>query len=161
MILAADPGSEKQEWQSSKNWLACVKKVIRTEGIREEAEDLLSSHPVSAFIMGRTHHKEIQKRGRRCPLEKMGLPFRTILVDEKYTTEMESSDGRIYLQRPFPSHPQGMRTVPVPIDDYVAWIIGCIYLGKVKGQKTSVTRKIQFFSSVKKKEKHLIKKRKM
>lgn len=82
-----------------------------------------------------THHKEIQKRADAV-LEKMGLPFRTILVDEKYTTEM----GEQWYWKDHPAKglsrliPKGMRTVPVPIDDYVAWIIGCIYLGKVKAE---------------------------
>ena len=89
MILAADPGSEKTGMAVvEEDGSLVIKKVIRTKEFEKEAEDLLSSHPVSAFIMGNgTHHKEIQKRADAV-LEKMGLPFRTILVDEKYTTEM-------------------------------------------------------------------------
>ena len=128
MILAADPGSEKTGMAVvEEDGSLVIKKVIRTKEFEKEAEDLLSSHPVSAFIMGNgTHHKEIQKRADAV-LEKMGLPFRTILVDEKYTTEM----GEQWYWKDIP---KGMRTVPVPIDDYVAWIIGCIYLGKVKAE---------------------------
>ena len=89
MILAAAPGSEKTGMAVvEEDGSLVIKKVIRTKEFEKEAEDLLSSHPVSAFIMGNgTHHKEIQKRADAV-LEKMGLPFRTILVDEKYTTEM-------------------------------------------------------------------------
>lgn len=137
MILAADPGSEKTGMAVvEEDGSLVIKKVIRTKEFEKEAEDLLSGHPVSAFIMGNgTHHKEIQKRADAV-LEKMGLPFRTILVDEKYTTEM----GEQWYWKDHPTNglsrliPKGMRTVPVPIDDYVAWIIGCIYLGKVKAE---------------------------
>lgn len=137
MILAADPGSEKTGMAVVEEDGSLVeKKVIRTKEFEKEAEDLLSSYPVSAFIMGNgTHHKEIQKRADAV-LEKMGLSFRTILVDEKYTTEM----GEQWYWKDHPAKglarliPKGMRTVPVPIDDYVAWIIGCIYLGKVKAE---------------------------
>lgn len=137
MILAADPGSEKTGMAVvEEDGSLVIKKVIRTKEFEKEAEDLLSSHPVSAFIMGNgTHHKEIQKRADAV-LEKMGLPFRTILVDEKYTTEM----GEQWYWKDHPAKglsrliPKGMRTVPVPIDDYGAWIIGCIYLGKVKAE---------------------------
>lgn len=137
MILAADPGSEKTGMAVvEEDGSLVIKKVIRTKEFEKEAEDLLSGHPVSAFIMGNgTHHKEIQKRADAV-LEKMGLPFRTILVDEKYTTEM----GEQWYWEDHPTKglsrliPKGMRTVPVPIDDYVAWIIGCIYLGKVKAE---------------------------
>jgi len=30
--------------------------------------------------------------------------------------------------------PDGFRRIPVPVDDYVAWIIACIYLGIVRAE---------------------------
>jgi len=58
------------------------------------------------------------------------------LVDEKYTTEM----GETWYKREHPVTgwrrliPDGFRRIPVPVDDYVAWIIACIYLGIVRAE---------------------------
>lgn len=102
MILAADPGSEKTGMAVvEEDGSLVIKKVIRTKEFEKEAEDLLSSHPVSAFIMGNgTHHKEIQKRADAV-LEKMGLPFRTILESTRRKWE-SSGTGRIILPKAFP-----------------------------------------------------------
>ena len=108
MILAADPGSEKTGMAVvEEDGSLVIKKVIRTKEFEKEAEDLLSSHPVSAFIMGNgTHHKEIQKRADAV-LERWDFPSARSLSMKSTRRKWESSvlEGSS-CQRPFPSHPQ-------------------------------------------------------
>ena len=135
MILAADPGSEKTGLAVVEEDGALVcKKVVRTSEFEKEIQNALASHRVRVFVMGNgTRHKEMKKRAEAA-LAKAGYEISVELVNEKYTTEM----GEAWYWRDHPASgiskliPKGMRTVPVPIDDYVAWIIGCIYLGVVK-----------------------------
>lgn len=137
MILAADPGSVKTgiavvEEDGS---LIC-KKIIQTKNFEGEIIHILRQYPVRLFVMGNgTHHKEMKDRAEKA-LKKAGSAIDVVLVDEKYTTEM----GEAWYWKDHPAKglnrliPKGMRTVPVPIDDYVAWIIGDIYLGYVRAE---------------------------
>lgn len=137
MILAVDPGKDKTGCAVVEEDGGLVeKKVIPTTQYEKEIAALLSEYPVRAFIMGNgTRHRELEDRTNRL-LQIMERPFRVVLVDEKYTTEM----GEAWYWKDHPARglarliPKGMRTVPVPIDDYVAWIIGNIYLGYVKAE---------------------------
>lgn len=137
MILAVDPGKDKTGCAVVEEDGGLVeKKVIPTTQYEKEIAALLSEYPVRAFIMGNgTRHRELEDRTNRL-LQIMERPFRVVLADEKYTTEM----GEAWYWKDHPARglarliPKGMRTVPVPIDDYVAWIIGNIYLGYVKAE---------------------------
>jgi len=137
MILAADPGSEKTglavvEEDGSLVW----KEVIPTTQFEEKIKSALASYRLRVFVMGNgTHHREMKRRAEAV-LKEAGSEISVELVNEKYTTEM----GEQWYWRDHPASgisrliPRGMRTVPVPIDDYVAWIIGCIYLGIVRAE---------------------------
>lgn len=134
MILAVDPGSIKSGMaivceDGSLVW----KKVIRTEDFEKEIQELLDKYTVSVVVMGNgTHHKKMQRRAEDF-FKSKGKNINIELVDEKYTTEM----GEAWYKRDHPATgwqrfiPEGFRSIPVPVDDYVAWIIGSIYLGLI------------------------------
>ncbi len=135
MILAADPGSVKTGLallteDGSPVW----KKIIQTDHFENEIKEALSCYDIKVFVMGNgTHHKEMKARAEKI-ISSMGEDVEISVVNEKYTTEM----GEKWYWKDHPPKgikrliPEGFRTVPVPVDDYVAWIIGCIYLGIVK-----------------------------
>ncbi len=137
MIIAIDPGKDKTGCAIVEDDGSLVgKKVIRTEDYEKEITGFIIRHDPRAFIMGNGTRHEIMKERSEKLLKKLGKNIPVILVDEKYTTEM----GEQWYWKDHPAKglsrliPKGMRTVPVPIDDYVAWIIGNIYLGHVKAQ---------------------------
>lgn len=137
MILSVDPGKDKTGCAVvEEDGSLVVKKVIPTVLYEKEMTALLSRYRVRAFIMGNgTRHGEMKKRSEAL-LKTLKQDIPVILVDEKYTTEM----GESWYWKDHPAKglsrwiPRGMRTVPVPVDDYVAWIIGNIYLGYVKAE---------------------------
>lgn len=137
MIIAIDPGKDKTGCAIVKEDGSLVeKKVIKTINYEKEIEAFLATYTPRAFIMGNGTKHQIMKERSEKLLKKLGKNIPVILVDEKYTTEM----GEQWYWKDHPAKglsrliPKGMRTVPVPIDDYVAWIIGNIYLGHVKAQ---------------------------
>lgn len=137
MILAIDPGS-------AKTGIALVnedgslgkKEIIPTASLETLAAAWAKMGEARLIVMGNgTHHKELRKRVEE-GLVDAGLALPIVFVDEKYTTEM----GKERYWQDHPARglarliPKGMRTVPVPVDDYVAWIIGEIYLGTVEAE---------------------------
>lgn len=137
MIISADPGKDKTGTAlvEEDGTLIC-KKVVPTPHFEEEITPLLEKYKPRAFVMGNGTRHEIMRKRAEVLLKKLEIDIPVILVNEKYTTEM----GEQWYWKDHPARgfakliPKGMRTVPVPIDDYVAWIIGCIYLGKVKAE---------------------------
>ena len=137
MILAMDPGKDKTGVALvDDDGTLVAKKVAKTACFEEELTAFLAGRTFSACVMGNgTRHQVMQQRVEKW-LQKQEIHLPVILVDEKYTTEM----GEQWYWKDHPAKglsrliPKGMRTVPVPIDDYVAWIIGCIYLGIVKAE---------------------------
>lgn len=137
MIIAMDPGKDKTGCAVvEEDGSLIFKKVIPTLDYEKEVAALLSRYPVRAFIMGNgTRHNEMKDRSIKL-LKTMKRNIPVVLVDEKYTTEM----GEQWYWKDHPARgfqrliPKGMRTIPVPVDDYVAWIIGNIYLGFVKAE---------------------------
>lgn len=135
MILAIDPGKIKTgaalvEEDGSLIW----KGIVASERFEEEIKPRLITGSPRAIIMGNgTRHKDMKTRVEAL-LKKESLSIPVILVNEKYTTEM--GETRYWKDHPAKGLarliPKGMRTPPVPVDDYVAWIIGCIYLGLIE-----------------------------
>ena len=137
MILAIDPGSQKTgmalvEEDGSLVWKA----ILPSEDVPGKASALAAEHSVRAVVMGNgTRHAAMQARVSAA-LRGAGLPANIPLVDEKYTTEM----GKARYRAEHPARglarllPKGMQTVSEPVDDYVAWIIGQIYLGLVRAE---------------------------
>ena len=137
MLFAIDPGKDKTGVALvAEDGTLIEKKVVRTEWFEKEITALLEGKKLSACVMGNgTRHQVMEKRMNQF-LKDYHMDLAVTLVDEKYTTEM----GEQWYWKDHPAKglsrliPKGMRTVPVPIDDYVAWIIGCIYLGIVKAE---------------------------
>ncbi len=137
LLCAIDPGKDKTGAALVRgDGTLEIKKVIPTKDFEKEMKALLEGRKLSAFVMGNGTRHQIMKARAEALLQDLGLSLPITLVNEKYTTEM----GEAWYWKDHPAKgfarliPQGMRTVPVPIDDYVAWIIGCIYLGLVKAE---------------------------
>ncbi len=137
MILAIDPGSAKTGIALVNEDGSLGKKdIIPTEALENLAAAWAKTGEARLIVMGNgTHHKELRKRVEE-GLKDADLPLPIVFVDEKYTTEM----GKERYWKDHPAKgisrliPKGMRTIPVPVDDYVAWIIGEIYLGTVEAE---------------------------
>lgn len=135
MILAADPGSVKTGLAVLREDGTLIwKGIIPTGELEHTLKEIMSAYIIDVFVIGNgTHHKEVKKRVCNW-FAAMNKNIQIAVVNEKYTTEM----GEAWFWKYNPPQgfkrliPKGLRTVPVPIDDYVAWIIGCIYLGIVK-----------------------------
>ncbi len=137
IICAIDPGKDKTGVALVfADGTLDMKKIVATKDYETEMKKILAGRHLSAFVMGNgTRHQIMQQRSEAL-LQELGIPLAVTLVNEKYTTEM----GEAWYWKDHPAKgfarliPKGMRTVPVPIDDYVAWIIGCIHLGIVKAE---------------------------
>lgn len=135
MILAIDPGSEKTGIALLRADGTLVWRMIEASAkVPERAAETAASHVLTALVMGDgTHHKEMQQRVEEA-LRVAGYPMKTVLVDEKFTTEM--GKARYLAEHPAKGLakllPRGMRTADEPVDDYVAQIIGEIHLGITK-----------------------------
>ncbi len=137
IICAIDPGKDKTGVALVfADGTLDMKKIVATKDYETEMKKILAGRHLSAFIMGNgTRHQIMQQRSEAL-LQELNIPLSVTLVNEKYTTEM----GEAWYWKDHPAKgfarliPKGMRTVPVPIDDYVAWIIGCIHLGIVKAE---------------------------
>lgn len=135
MIAAIDPGSAKTGMallysDGRLQW----KEIVPSGEVEAYLAAALARYDLTAVVMGNgTHHKKMKTRAEAV-LSERGFRIPVVLVDEKYTTEM----GKEAWKKDHPPKgirrfiPNGMRTVPVPVDDYVAWIIGRIYLGIVE-----------------------------
>lgn len=137
MILSIDPGSEKTGIALvGEDGSLCRKEIVPTARLAEISARWAAEGQVRAVVMGNgTHHKEL-RRVVEAGLSAAGLALSVSLVDEKFTTEMGKE--RYLAEHPAKGLakllPKGMRTVPVPVDDYVAWIIGEIFLGTVAAE---------------------------
>lgn len=137
MILAIDPGSQKTGMALVKDDGRLYWKAIVSSGeVPSTVVRLVREASAQAVIMGNgTHHREMQERVESA-LRAARMSLSVELVDEKYTTEM----GKARWLADHPPKglarllPRGMRTVEEPVDDYVAWIIGQIYLGVVRAE---------------------------
>lgn len=131
MILAIDPGSAKTGAALVEEDGRCVlKRILPTEIIESELLQWCQEHRPRVIVMGNgTHHREICARLEKF-LKKENLDIPVALVDEKHTTEM----GEARWKQDHPGKgmarflPDGLRSPDGPVDDYVAWILGEIYL---------------------------------
>ena len=135
MILAIDPGTIKSGIAIIENdGQLVMKTIIATENLEKEIITLLTKYLVHVIVSGNgTNHKAVKKRLTEL-LKAENISLSIELVNEKYTTEMgEEWYWRDHKPKGWKRIiPKGFRTVPVPIDDYVAWIIGNIYIGRIK-----------------------------
>lgn len=137
MILAIDPGSQKTGMALVKDDGRLYWKAIVPSGeVPSTAIRLVREASARAVVMGNgTRHREMQERVESA-LRAARMALSVELVDEKYTTEM----GKARWMADHPPKglarllPRGLRTVEEPVDDYVAWIIGQIYLGVIRAE---------------------------
>lgn len=135
MILSIDPGSEKTGVAVvKKDGNLVFKKIIKTEELELELQKIFEFYNLETIVTGNgTHHKEIKKRLEN-KLEELSKNISVKVVNEKYTTEI----GEQWYKKYNPPKgwkkfiPSGFRTIEEPVDDYVAWVIACIYLGIIK-----------------------------
>jgi RNase H-fold protein (predicted Holliday junction resolvase) len=135
MIFSIDPGSDKTGIALLReDGSLSFRRIIPSETMEETVKDVVLHHPVESIVMGNgTHHKEMQERIRKA-LDSLKKDIPIHLVNEKFTTEMAKQR---YWKENKPKGinrflPAGMRTVPVPVDDYAAEIMALIYLGKIR-----------------------------
>ena len=110
------------------------KKIIHNSFFEEYLKNILEKMDIHTIVSGDgTHHKDIIQRIESI-IKKYEKSIPVVLVNEKYTTEMAKQwywkENNPYGLNRF--LPQGLRTIPVPVDDYVAWILGRIFLGLAK-----------------------------
>ncbi len=131
MILAIDPGSAKTGAALVEEDGRCVwKQILLTETLESELLQWCRKYSPRVIVMGNgTHHREILARVKTF-LEKENIEIPVVLVDEKHTTEM----GETRWKQEHPGKglarflPDGLRSPDAPVDDYVAWILGEMYL---------------------------------
>ncbi len=131
MILAIDPGSAKTGAALVEEDGRCVwKQILLTETLESELLQWCRKYSPRVIVMGNgTHHREIMARVKTF-LEKENIEIPVMLVDEKHTTEM----GETRWKQEHPGKglarflPDGLRSPDAPVDDYVAWILGEMYL---------------------------------
>ncbi len=131
MILAIDPGSAKTGAALVEEDGRCVRKrILLTKNLETELLKFLQTDRPRVIVMGNgTHHREMQKRVKIL-LQKENIDIPVEIVDEKHTTEM----GEARWKKEHPAKgvtrflPDGLRSPDEPVDDYVAWILGEIYL---------------------------------
>lgn len=131
MLLAIDPGSDKTGTavlQTDGTLMA--KNIVMTTKLSTYLDEIFQQFPFTHIVMGDgTNHKKLQ------PLVAEWISRQTAsigfsLVDERYTTV----EGRKLYWQHTPRHgwrrlvPLTFQYPPEPVDDYVAWIIGCRYL---------------------------------
>ena len=109
-----------------------MKKIIETASLEEELTLVLQNYPIFVIAMGDgTNHKAVYNRLDTL-VKKSGIPI--VLVNEKFTTQ----EGKTrYFEKNPPKGlwklvPLSFQSPPVPVDDYVAWIIGERYLEMIE-----------------------------
>jgi RNase H-fold protein (predicted Holliday junction resolvase) len=130
MILGFDPGRDKCGLAvMARDRTLHYHQVIAAKTAIATVEQLRQAYPISVLVMGnqttaKTWHKQLQAEL---------LPgLKITLIDERYST-LEASDR--YWQMYPPQGltrliPQGMRTLPRPVDDIVAIVLIERYLNQ-------------------------------
>lgn len=134
VILGFDPGRDKCG-------LAVVgldrnlfyHEVIPSQSAIATLNDLRQRFPISVIVMGdQTTAKEWRQRLN----DELQNTLRVVLVDERYST-LEARDRYWQMYPPKGVRrllPQGLRTLPRPIDDIVAILLVERYLQRLTGQ---------------------------
>ncbi|MCW3095079.1 MAG: hypothetical protein JWL77_697 [Chthonomonadaceae bacterium] len=121
-VLAIDPGSAKCGLAVvQRDGVVCFQAVVPTETVVSHAQELAIAHRPDAVVIGNgTGSKPLLLQ-----LQAAGLPAPLLPVDESHTSQaarvryLASNPPRGW-QRLLPV---GLRTPPVPYDDYVALIL--------------------------------------
>ena len=137
MILAIDPGSEKTGVAIVRRDESLVcKAILDTKRLAEELTPYFAKYDISVVVMGDGTNSKRLGTIVQDFLKETGQDIEFAFVNEKHSTE----EGRVlYWEHEPPKGikkwiPLSFQYPPRPIDDYVAWIIGNIYLGYVKAE---------------------------
>jgi RNase H-fold protein (predicted Holliday junction resolvase) len=133
VILGFDPGRQKCGLAvMGLDRQLFYHEVIPAEATIATIEALQKQYPISFLVMG----DQTSAKDWRAQLAALAEPLRIVPVDERYST-LEARDR--YWQMYPPQGlarllPQGIRTVPRPIDDIVAILLIERYLGRLTHQ---------------------------
>ena len=135
MIFAIDPGSDKTGTAVvNDDSSLVVKQIVDTPKLLQHLGDMYVRYPFDHVIMGNgTNHKKLQSVVERW-IQTENLLVTFVLIDEKYTTV----EGRKLYWQYTKRHgwrrflPLSLQYPPEPVDDFVAWIIGCRYLKTIR-----------------------------
>lgn len=128
-VAALDPGRDKCGLAVlSEDGTVLLQKVIATDRLEAELEEMLSLHAPECLLLGNgTTSKAAESRIRSaCP------QLEVVVVEEHHTTEMARKE--YWKANP----PKGWRSLlpttlqipPVPVDDFVAVILARRYFGR-------------------------------
>lgn len=134
VILGFDPGRDKCG-------LAVVgldrnlfyHEVIASQSAIATLNDLRQRFPISVIVMG---DQTTAKEWRQRLTDELQNALRVVMVDERYST-LEARDRYWQMYPPRGVQrllPQGLRTLPRPIDDIVAILLVERYLQQLTGQ---------------------------
>jgi RNase H-fold protein (predicted Holliday junction resolvase) len=137
MILGFDPGRQKCGLAIlGLDRSLYYHQVISSDEAIATIQSLRQKFPISTLVMG---DQTTSKEWKQKLSSNLSKPPRIVLVDERYSS-LEARDR--YWQM-FPATglssliPQGMRSLPRPIDDIVAILLIERYLGQLTGKVTS------------------------
>ena len=131
-VLAVDPGNDKTGLAKlSRDGELVERAIVSTDNLPEEIDNRLKKpSTIEHVVCGNgTNHKHIypliQEAARQHKVT-------TSLIDESYSTEEAK---KLYWEFNPPRGlkkmvPQGMRTIPEPVDDITAFVIGTRYINK-------------------------------
>ena len=129
MIVAVDPGREKCGVAVVRRDEGAVcKKVVETRLLKETIEKLVGEYAIEAVVLGDGTSSK-NARALLSGLQKNAAPLPVRLVDEYKSTE----EAKLLYFRDHPPKgllrflPISMQVPPVPVDDYVALILGKRY----------------------------------
>lgn len=138
MIAAVDPGSEKTGMAIlEEDGSLLEKQIIPTADLQKCLTEMYKQYPFRHIVMGNgTNHTHLQPAAEEW-IQKQAPQTSFSLIDEKYTTV---EGRRLYFEytprrgwRRFV--PVSWQYPPVPVDDFVAWIIGLRYLKQRGGTR--------------------------
>ncbi len=130
-ILGFDPGRQKCGLAIlSLDRTLYYHQVVPADNTLIEIQELRQRFPISLLVMG---DQTMSKVWKKRLTEELPDPLRIILVDERYSS-LEARDRywRMYPPRGLSRFiPQGMRSLPRPVDDIVAILLIERYLERL------------------------------
>lgn len=106
--------------------------VVASDQVLDQIQALRSIYPISLVVMGNQTGSKTWKQA----VENLPDPPRIMLVDERYSS-LEARDRYWAMYPPqglMRLIPQGMRTIPRPIDDIVAILLIERYFDRLTGK---------------------------
>lgn len=141
-LLALDPGTEKTGAAVlTETGELCRKAVVPTDDLPTVCRRLHDTYAYAVLVLGDGTNSRRVADSLRAFCRERGIE--QAVVDERYTTEMGRRRYWRHTQRRGWRRfvPTNWQAPPEPVDDYVAWIIGEIYLGNALPEPLGHDRK--------------------